>query len=93
MVHNADDSARLFSMLTLSEALKAGRLQELVAQGEAQGVGGANKAKFDEAVRLLATAPHQKIEHRVPHLAVVRTKREFVEVHVPCVYRASLSKP
>ena len=42
-------------MLSLSEAIKLGRLEEFIAQAERDGVGPANEADFDRAVRRLAT--------------------------------------
>ena len=46
--------------LTLVEALKADRLDEFVAQAEAEGIGPTNVADFDEAVRRLATQPQSE---------------------------------
>lgn len=37
--------------LTLSEALSAGRLDDFVAQAEAEGVGPADRAQFDKLVK------------------------------------------
>ena len=44
-------------MLTLSEALRTGRLDEFIAQAEERGLGDATQADFDEAVRQIATQP------------------------------------
>lgn len=43
-------------MLTLSEALKTGRVAEFAAQAEAEGVGPADRAQFDAMVGHI-TAP------------------------------------
>jgi hypothetical protein len=44
-------------MLTLSEALKSGRLAEFVSQEEARGSGPAARKKLDAAIKRLATTP------------------------------------
>jgi hypothetical protein len=44
-------------MLTLTKALKSGQLREFVAQEEARGVGPADRADLDEAIKRLATTP------------------------------------
>ena len=44
-------------MLTLSDAIKTGRLQEFIAEREAAGAGEASQAEFDDAVRRVATLP------------------------------------
>ncbi len=45
-------------MLTLSDALESGRLQEFIAQTEAQGIGPADRAQFDALVgRVTAPLP------------------------------------
>jgi hypothetical protein len=46
-------------MLTLSEAIKAGRLEEFVKQEEARGVGPAQSSELAEAIEILATTPTQ----------------------------------
>ena len=46
-------------MLTLSEALKTGRLREFIAQEEARGIGPANRKDVDDAIKKLATTPTQ----------------------------------
>ena len=51
------DSDKGFSVLTLSEARKTGRLQEFIAQEEARGIGPAEKRDLD---RLIATAVKPK---------------------------------
>jgi hypothetical protein len=48
-------------MLTLSEAIKSGRLQEFIAQEEARGVGPIDRAEFDALlIATLAKAPQSK---------------------------------
>lgn len=47
-------------MLSLSEALKADRLQEFIAQEEKRGVGPANQKQFDRAVKAIATRPRSE---------------------------------
>ena len=47
-------------MLTLSEALKSGRLDEFIAQEEARGIGPGNQRAFDRAVKALATQPRSE---------------------------------
>jgi hypothetical protein len=47
-------------MLSLSEALKSGRLQDFVAQEEARGIGPIDRAKFDALLKKAATAPQSK---------------------------------
>jgi hypothetical protein len=44
-------------MITLSDALKSGRLSEFIEQEEARGVGPASKRKLDAAIKKLATQP------------------------------------
>lgn len=45
-------------MLTLSEALESGRLQEFIAQAEAEKIGPADRAQFDAMVgRITAPQP------------------------------------
>jgi hypothetical protein len=46
-------------MLTLSEALKTGRLREFIAQEEARGIGPANQKDVEAAIEKLATTPTQ----------------------------------
>ena len=46
-------------MLTLSDAIKSGRLAEFAAQEEKRGVGPANKRKFNAAIKKLTTTPLQ----------------------------------
>jgi hypothetical protein len=53
-------------MLTLSNALKAGRLQEFVAQEEARGVGSVDRKEIDAAIKRLATTRTQS-EGRTSH--------------------------
>jgi hypothetical protein len=47
-------------MLTLSEALKSGRLQEFIVQEEARGIGPINRADYDAAAAALIKAPQSK---------------------------------
>jgi hypothetical protein len=44
-------------MITLSDALKSGRLSEFMEQEEARGVGPASKRRLDAAIKELATRP------------------------------------
>jgi hypothetical protein len=44
-------------MITLSEAIKSGRLREFAEQEEARGVGPVNKRKLNAAIKKLATTP------------------------------------
>lgn len=46
-------------MLTLSEALRTGRLNDFIAQEEARGVGPAQSPDLDKAIKILATTPPQ----------------------------------
>lgn len=46
-------------MITLSEALKTGKLAEFIAQEEARGIGPADSPDLDEAIKILATTPTQ----------------------------------
>ena len=50
------ESRRGISVLTLSEALETGRLQEFIEQAEAEGIGPADRAPFDALVERV-TAP------------------------------------
>ena len=45
------------SVLTLSEALETGRLQEFIAEREAEGVGPVSEAEFDETASTLIKKP------------------------------------
>jgi hypothetical protein len=47
-------------MLTLVEAVKAGRLQEFIAQEEARGVGPVSRADFDKLAEALVKAPQSE---------------------------------
>jgi hypothetical protein len=47
-------------MLTLSNALKTGRLREFVAQEEARGVGPADRKALDRALRRLIKQPRSE---------------------------------
>jgi hypothetical protein len=44
-------------MLTLSEALKTGKIAEFVKQEEARGIGPVSRKKLDAAIKQLATTP------------------------------------
>jgi hypothetical protein len=46
-------------MVTLSKALKSGRLPEFIAQEEARGVGPASRKELDAAIKALAATPLQ----------------------------------
>jgi hypothetical protein len=43
--------------LTLTEALRTGRLSEFIAQEEQRGIGPADQKKIDAAIKRLATTP------------------------------------
>ena len=49
-----------FSMLTLLEATKSGRLDEFIAQEEARGIGPIDRADFIAAVAAVIKAPQSK---------------------------------
>jgi hypothetical protein len=44
-------------MLTLTDAIKSGRLQEFVSQEENRGIGPVDRRKLDAAIKRLATTP------------------------------------
>ncbi len=44
-------------MLTLSEALKSGKIAEFVKQEEKRGIGPASRKKLNAAIKRLATTP------------------------------------
>ena len=44
-------------MLTLTDALKSGKLAEFIAQEEKRGVGSVSKRKLNAAIKKLATIP------------------------------------
>jgi hypothetical protein len=44
-------------MLTLSEAIKSGKLNEFIAQQEARGVGPVDLKELDAEIKRLATTP------------------------------------
>lgn len=46
-------------MLTLSEAIESGRLQEFIAQEESRGAGPISEAEFDEAASTVIKTPPQ----------------------------------
>ena len=46
--------------LTLKKALKSNLLEEFIAQEEARGIGGANKADFEAALRAVAKPPQSE---------------------------------
>jgi hypothetical protein len=47
-------------MLTLSQAVKEGRLSEFIAQEEARGIGPATRADLDRALAKILKAPQSK---------------------------------
>lgn len=47
-------------MLTLSEALKAGRLQDFIGQEEARGIGPIGRAELEAAIAALIKAPQSE---------------------------------
>jgi hypothetical protein len=47
-------------MLTLSEAVKTGRLQEFIAQEEARGIGSIDRADLDRALAKVIKAPRSE---------------------------------
>jgi hypothetical protein len=47
-------------MLTLSQAVKTGRLQEFIAQEEARGVGPIDRAELDRALAKMIKAPRSE---------------------------------
>jgi hypothetical protein len=47
-------------MLTLSEAVKSGKLQEFIEQEEARGVGPIDRAAFDALAAALVKAPQSE---------------------------------
>lgn len=44
-------------MLTLSDAIKTGKIKEFVAQEEARGIGPIERQELDDAIKKLATTP------------------------------------
>jgi hypothetical protein len=46
-------------MITLSEAIRSGRLPEFIEQEERRGIGPANQKDFDHALKPLATQPRE----------------------------------
>lgn len=44
-------------MLSLSQALKTGKLREFIAQEEARGIGPVEREKLDREIKRLATTP------------------------------------
>ncbi len=55
-------------MLSLSNALKTGRLNEFIAQEEARGIGPVDRRKLDAAIKILAIKPKQS-KDRTSHSA------------------------
>jgi hypothetical protein len=53
-------------MLTLSEAIKSGRLRDFIAQEEARGTPPANLREFEDLAANLIKGTPPKIKHRVP---------------------------
>lgn len=47
-------------MLTLSKALKTGKLAQFVEQEEARGIGPASRRKLEKAIKALATQPPEE---------------------------------
>jgi hypothetical protein len=47
-------------MISLSQAVRDGRLAEFIAQEEARGIGPIDRADFDAAVAALVKAPRSK---------------------------------
>jgi hypothetical protein len=47
-------------MLTLSDAMKTGQLQEFIAQEEARGVGSIERAELDRALAAMLKAPRSE---------------------------------
>lgn len=43
--------------LTLNEALRTNRLEDFIAQAEAEGVAGADRAEFDDVLGCVVKAP------------------------------------
>lgn len=54
------ESVKSLSELTLSEALRSGRLQDFIAQEEARGIGPVNAKKLDRALRAAGQPTTQK---------------------------------
>jgi hypothetical protein len=73
-------------MLTLSEALKTGRLQDFIAQEEARGIGPIDRAELDAVAAALIKAPQS--EDQTLHspsadgLTGKRTRRDSGQ-HIP----------
>lgn len=44
-------------MLTLSQAIKSGRLEEFIKQEEARGIGPVERKELDATIKQLATTP------------------------------------
>jgi hypothetical protein len=44
-------------MLTLSQALKSGKIAEFIQQEEARGIGPAESPELEEAIKIMATTP------------------------------------
>lgn len=57
--------------LTLTGALKSGKLRAFVAQEEKRLAAAVSEQEFDEAIKKAVKQPRSNVEHRVPHLAVV----------------------
>lgn len=74
------DSMSDSNNLSLSQAMKDGRLQDFIAQEEGRGVGPADEKTVMEALSL-TIKPHQSEgQNRVLHVAMVRAESEFVQV-------------
>lgn len=46
-------------MLTLSDAIKTGKLQEFIKQEEARGIGPAQSRDLEKAIKIISTTPTQ----------------------------------
>ena len=67
-------------MITLSNAIKRGRLSEFIEQEEKRGIGPVDRqGNFDAAISGWLDSRDQKIEHRVLHLAVVRAESKLLK--------------
>lgn len=60
--------------LTLSQALKEGRLDDFAEQAEAEGIGPAHRAQFDVLMGTLTTPPPEDQTSRSPDCGGSREK-------------------
>jgi hypothetical protein len=74
-------------MLSLSEAVKIGRLDEFIAQEEARGIGPIDRADFDAALAKMVKAPQSK--NRTSHSASRdgSNETEIPQDSDPCISR------